>query len=539
MDLKLIANITDIPAVHNFIKSQEDDEWLNKNSSLFEAQKKANDLMDNNKERIPMVIEYLEQPGGERISTTMYINPSRINMSTQKVTSKVITRGGIFYHHWGDDHWQMQLSGTVGFAGMEGIKKLEQIYNMSGVLLAYGTNSYGPVYVDGTSNFLDQLAKGDFVGAVGTLLKGGVKNIAGQFLNQAKAGLASAITGKGNAAMRSSAVYNKATNMFGAGVDKINKALGENGTLSIGSSGSGSSFLGQVGGALLGNMISKRLGLGNDIDTQVVDFNTAQQGWADINDELEDPWRPRQIWIYFEDRVYIGHFDAFSYQRVAETPLINYEMRFTVIRQVIVTSFKPKKPEFKPAQSVTLPQEYNAMQAAKAFSGNSQTKTKAQKLVEFAKKTPSSINAAKLEILKVKETYMNEKLVAEDNGTAITDARISQLNDWASEIRKTIGLSDNDDVYGIRELTDQQRLDYYKLSNDDKSKNPSGVNDDAFKAVDAELTRIKAYISKLKADKKFTDIIRNQLWAWVQQIHSVTGREDSYASWEVDLKPTV
>lgn len=100
LDLKLIANITDVPAVHNFIKSQEGDEWLNKNSSLFTAQKMANELMANNKERIPMVIEYLQE-AGNRVSTTMYINPNRLSMATQKIKSKAVTRGGIFYHHWG------------------------------------------------------------------------------------------------------------------------------------------------------------------------------------------------------------------------------------------------------------------------------------------------------------------------------------------------------------------------------------------------------------------------------------------------------
>jgi hypothetical protein len=142
----------------------------------------------------------------------------------------------------------MQLSGTVGFAGMEGIKKLENIYNMSGVLLAYGNSSSSPVYVDNTNDFLNQVGSGNFAGAVGSLLKGGIKNMAKPFLTQAKAGLATAITGKANAALRSSAAYNKATQVFGAGIQKVNDAIGKYGTVSIGGSASSGTFLGQVVG---------------------------------------------------------------------------------------------------------------------------------------------------------------------------------------------------------------------------------------------------------------------------------------------------
>jgi hypothetical protein len=62
-----------------------------------------------------------------------------------------------------------------------------------------------------------------------------------------------------------------------------------------------------------------------------------------------------KVWIYFEDRVYIGHFNSFSYQRVAETMNINYEMKFTVIRMIIVTSYSPTLPGFVPAQKTVEP----------------------------------------------------------------------------------------------------------------------------------------------------------------------------------------
>lgn len=539
MDLSLIANLKDIPAVSKFLGAQEQDEWLNKNSPLFAAQQVHNKLMANNKTRIPMVIEYLQE-AGNRISVPMYINPQRLNMSNQKIKSKAVTRGGIFYHHWGDDHWQMQLSGTVGDAGMEGIKKLETIYHLSGVLLQYGLNSAGPVYVDGTTSFLDMLGKGDFSGAVGALMNGGVKNLASSFMNQAKAGVVSAITGKGSTALRSTATFQKVNAMVGAGISKLTGQPAAAGLKGVNSAlasatkfNTGTSFLGQVGGALLGNIIGNKLGLNSPADTQTVDYATASQGWADINDELEDPWRPRQIWIYFEDRVFIGHFDSFSYQRVAETPLINYDMRFTVTRQVVVTSYNPQKPEFVPAQAVTTSAAYTAAAAAKAYSGNI-PKTAATKLAEFSTKTAKAIRDAKLEILKAKETYKSESLIAESNGLTITDQRSTQLQDWMKQIRKATGIADSDETYGVRDITDQQRLDYYTLS---KASNPDGINSDAAKAVDAELSRIRALVIKQKNDKKFTDIIKQADWDWIQKIHAAIGTQDKYQAWELELKP--
>ena len=72
----------------------------------------------------------------------MYINPDRLSISHQKVKGKAYTRGGIFYHHWGDDHPVLTLSGTTGFSGMKGIQTLEEIYHASGTLLKY--QKFGP-----------------------------------------------------------------------------------------------------------------------------------------------------------------------------------------------------------------------------------------------------------------------------------------------------------------------------------------------------------------------------------------------------------
>jgi hypothetical protein len=65
-----------------------------------------------------------------------------------------------------------------------------------------------------------------------------------------------------------------------------------------------------------------------------IDRDSARANWADIEDQLTDLYRPRQVIIYFDDRVYIGHFDSFNYNRKASTMLIYYDMTFTVTRQV-------------------------------------------------------------------------------------------------------------------------------------------------------------------------------------------------------------
>jgi hypothetical protein len=146
MDSSIIANLEDVPAVNNFLQTQAS--YMNYNSALYQAQEKSAAYMAM-KQRKPMVIEYYSKKNADGSvdveSVEMYINPSRLNISTQKLKGKMYTRGGIFYHHWGDDHWQLQLSGYTGFSGMRGIEQLEKIYHHSGALLRY--TDLGPEYV--------------------------------------------------------------------------------------------------------------------------------------------------------------------------------------------------------------------------------------------------------------------------------------------------------------------------------------------------------------------------------------------------------
>ena len=102
----------------NLTKDAEENSWLNERGwfgSLINAQKYSHEvIMGANKERIPMIIEYLTGPvedfnhtqqgyinSDNRKAITMYINPSRLQFNNQKIVSESVTRGGIFYHHWG------------------------------------------------------------------------------------------------------------------------------------------------------------------------------------------------------------------------------------------------------------------------------------------------------------------------------------------------------------------------------------------------------------------------------------------------------
>ena len=341
------------------------EDYMNRNTtwgSYARAQEKANEYMSANKERIPMVIEYLASPGN-RMAVTMYINPSRLQFKNQKIKSKTVTRGGIFYHHWGDDNMVMSLSGSCGFSGMSGIKKIDEIYRMSGVLLAYGTNNQGPVYTNGDTALLNSVMAGDWKGALTTAISGkkSLTDIGAAVKQHAIGGAIDAVTGRRNSGLQSSKLAQKCGSYIGGTIQKWANTASDAVSGALGDSAI-ADFAGKVVGDLttsyangLIGKLGSRGSTGNPLaylDENVVTYHDAYAGFNDIIDELEDPWRPRQVWIYFEDHVYIGHFDSFSYTRVAETMNISYEMNFTVIREIIVTSYKASLPGFVPARVV-------------------------------------------------------------------------------------------------------------------------------------------------------------------------------------------
>jgi hypothetical protein len=146
-----------------------------------------------------MTIGYFK--GDKYDEMPMYINPS--NLSVNKFKTKVATKDGIVYHHWGND--TLVLTGTTGFSGMKGIEKLENIYAWSST----------PIPPEDAS------------------IKEARKN------------------------------------------------------------------------------------------------RKEKDKWSEITAD-SDLYKPKSVIIAFDDNLYEGHFDSFSYQRVAGTPLINYQMKFTL-----------------------------------------------------------------------------------------------------------------------------------------------------------------------------------------------------------------
>jgi len=69
----------------------------------------------------------------------MFINPQNISYSHKKLITKERTKGGFTLQYWGEDLSQINISGTTGSAGIEGINALEEIYRAE----QYGFDAVG------------------------------------------------------------------------------------------------------------------------------------------------------------------------------------------------------------------------------------------------------------------------------------------------------------------------------------------------------------------------------------------------------------
>jgi hypothetical protein len=58
----------------------------------------------------------------------MYINPQNISYGNKKLITKDRTKGGFTLQYWGEDLTTINMSGTTGSSGVEGINVLYQIY---------------------------------------------------------------------------------------------------------------------------------------------------------------------------------------------------------------------------------------------------------------------------------------------------------------------------------------------------------------------------------------------------------------------------
>jgi hypothetical protein len=58
----------------------------------------------------------------------LYLNPQSINMRDQKLVQKQLTKGGYVVQYWGEELTTIDIQGTTGSAGIEGINILKDIY---------------------------------------------------------------------------------------------------------------------------------------------------------------------------------------------------------------------------------------------------------------------------------------------------------------------------------------------------------------------------------------------------------------------------
>lgn len=400
----IMANSDKIPIDQGYLSGIQE-LYGNVGNPLYEAQQEANERMAQRQNRKPMVFEfYLDE--STPISVEMYINPQRMQFSEQKIIGKSVTRGGIFYHHWGEDNPTLQLSGTVGLSGMKGIEQIEKIYHYSGTLLRYKDVGihYGSSNHAGVENFTNKNEIKDFYGLDFAQFQKKLEQKQNEIVPNKRSKISQTASLKSDIGFynviskindnknnlissekRIREFYKIESELFQYKADQeqqptyqqLNqfalKKINNNSIFNDYNDSNKTAVAVELASAANSPGSYKNVSrpedqTNNDVDTGKIlnaensfkknklslvksyndetkeTFNNWARskqdatGWEDIEGQVLDPWRPRQIFIYFEDRVYIGFFENFSWNRVAEHPLIQYDIRFIVTRQIIITS---------------------------------------------------------------------------------------------------------------------------------------------------------------------------------------------------------
>lgn len=362
-------------------------------NSTVSGQKSAQDISHEymkRKQRRPFVIEYYKTPKDkDPTSITMYINPERLTIANSKIIGRQVTKGGIFYHHYGAGHSTMSLNGTTGLAGMAGIKQLEEMYYASGTLLRY--SNYAPVQIYGSVNSFNTIDYSDPLGTVDTVM---TSNFSTDMIDNAKNSLY-----KNNYGTTSESLSNDCASALD--IYKVNQTLNRFSNIDLPNIYSQMAeweltndnidyrsyyqkILSSIKNAIptysdqIITSIAYELSLDKlykdlpseekyraisntkkDTIVSAVDFQKRKDealknhitklkdfyyreekirtqlrsGLINIKDDMTDPWLPRQMIIYFENRAYVGHFESFQYSRDAKLNLINYEMKYTITKQ--------------------------------------------------------------------------------------------------------------------------------------------------------------------------------------------------------------
>lgn len=104
----------------------------------------------------------------------MYVNPQSISYTHKKVIDKARTKGGYTLQYWGEDLTTLNIQGTTGSSGIEGINALYEIYRaeqyaFDGVGLSLAANNAAA----DIANNLVTGAGSALGGAIGGLFNGG------------------------------------------------------------------------------------------------------------------------------------------------------------------------------------------------------------------------------------------------------------------------------------------------------------------------------------------------------------------------------
>jgi len=105
-----------------------------------EKRVKADDLFKGRRLivwEIPFVAPQEGSPvdDNERRFVQMYINPQNLQVNSRKLISETRTKGGYITQYWGEELEGMNLQGTTGDAGIEGINVLRDIYRSEQIAL--------------------------------------------------------------------------------------------------------------------------------------------------------------------------------------------------------------------------------------------------------------------------------------------------------------------------------------------------------------------------------------------------------------------
>lgn len=65
---------------------------------------------------------------GSSFRIQMYINPQNIQISSIKDISETRTKGGYIIQYWGEKFDEIQINGTTGSSGVEGLNALKDVY---------------------------------------------------------------------------------------------------------------------------------------------------------------------------------------------------------------------------------------------------------------------------------------------------------------------------------------------------------------------------------------------------------------------------